>query len=125
MTINITTRINQYAQNKQSFEEIMFFFEQLDSDDKRSFYCQLFEMIQQSKCLVSDIDDAIIRANIKPTLNCCVIARKGVYYSNIKRLENLKDVYPTMNFLLNLFKIGYDRRKLESSSVNKWWYNSL
>ena len=80
MTINITTRINQYAQNKQSFEEIMFFFEQLDSDDKRSFYCQLFEMIQQSKCLVSDIDEAINRANIKPTLNCCVIARKGVYF---------------------------------------------
>ena len=59
---------------------------------------------------------SIKNANIKPTLNCCVIARNGITYGNIKRTEKLKDVYSTKKFLLNLFKIGYQRRKMELSS---------
>lgn len=122
---NITIEINQYGQSKRSFDDLMSFFNELDLVDRKSFYSVLFELIQQSKCKVSDIDEAISNAKIKPTLNCCVIARKGINFSNIKRTENLKDVYPTLKFLANLFKIGYKRRMSELNSDQKWWYCDL
>lgn len=120
---NISIQFNQFAQSKRTFDEIVLFFEQLNPEEKKMFYCILFELIQQSKCTIADIDEAIHNANIKPTLTCCVIARKGINYSNIKRTENLSDILPTMKFLLNLFKIGYVRRRQEVASNQKWWYN--
>lgn len=122
---NISIQINQFAQNSKTFEDIVLFFEQLNTIEKNRFYCILFELIQQSKCTIADIDEAIQNAEIKPTLNCCIIARKGVNYSNIKRTEKLKDVFPTLKFLLSLFKIGYIRRRQEVSASQKWWYRNL
>lgn len=86
----------------------------------RVFWEHLLDLIQQSKCDLTDVDRAILTSKVKKTSTCCVIIRKGTFYHNLKRIAALSEKRNALFLLLCLFKQGY-QRKIVDNNPAKWW----
>ncbi len=121
--------INQYGQNLISIEVLLENYKISDIENKRIYLHHLVTLIIQSKCMNSDISQAISNSNLKKTFTPCVLLEGGeVKYYNLKKIISLPDyeLDKTLVLLLHLFKIGYNRRfQQERNNPNKWWYWDL
>ena len=117
--------INQYGQGLVSNSHVISYYSSLPKIERDEFREIMVDLIIQSKCIESDIVPAIIESGLKPTNTCCVIIKKGLYYTNLIRLFNLPDINQSLSFLLSLYRIGYTRRKEEPRSGSKWWYQRI
>ncbi len=72
----------------------------------------------ESKCDLTDVEQAILTSKVKKISTCCVIIKKGTFYHNLKRIATLSEKRNAL--LLCLFKQGY-QRKLVDNNPAKWW----
>ena len=119
-----TLYLNQYAQDIIGFETLYECYSSLSTKDKAYFKEVLIDLILQSKCRVEDVDLAISYSHIKSTKNCCVIARKGIYYHNLKKVLSVDSEELVIHLLASLFRVGYMRKRKEQK-MGKWWYEDL
>lgn len=121
--------INQYGQNLISIESLLEDYKISDNDSKKMYLQHLLTLIIQSKCVNSDISQAIDNSHLKKTFTPCVLLEGGgIKYYNLKKIISLPDyeLDKACVLLLNLFKIGYNRRfQQERNNPNKWWYWDL
>lgn len=129
MSLNQDILINQYGQNLVLIEVLLGDYKMLASSDKRRYLLHLITLILQSKSEDLDIPQAIENSCLKKTYTPCVLLEKGgVKYHNLKRIIELPDyeLEKVLILLLNLFKIGYNRRfQQERNNPDKWWYWDL
>lgn len=92
----------------------------LSHDEQLYFGELLLDLIQQTKCDMADVKQAILTARLKHTSTCCTLIKKGVFYHNLKRITSLSEERKSVNLLLNLFVQGYNR-KIVDSNPEKWW----
>lgn len=121
--------INQYGQNLVSIEVLLENYKISDIENRRIYLQHLVTLIIQSRCVNSDISQAIDNSHLKKTFTPCVLLEGGgIKYYNLKKIISLPDyeLDKTLVLLLNLFKIGYNRRfQQERNNPNKWWYWDL
>ena len=120
--------INQYGQGIKSDLEVKERFDSLEEKEKQAYFHDLMFLILQSKAELGDIEIAARLGKLKQTLTPVVMLKKGINQSNLERLSRLKGKEMSQAFILliNLFKVGYDRRfQLEKGDPNKWWYWDL
>lgn len=129
MSLNQDILINQYGQNLVLIEVLVDGYKILAPSDRRIYLYHLITLIIQSKCEDLDISQAIENSCLKETLTPCVLLKKGgVKYYNLKKIVELPDyeLEKALILLLNLFKIGYNRRfQKEKNNPDKWWYWDL
>lgn len=121
MLCNEAKIIIRYAEGSLPFEMVYEEFVNMDCVAKKIFWEELFELIQQSNCQTEDVSLAIERAELKQTYNCCVVIRKGIYYHNLQRIMKLNENLKSLKLLLNLFKIGYLRKRTVDTTPGRWW----
>ena len=117
--------LNRFNQKIINGDDVFSYYLDLAVEEKYVFQTLLIELVSQSKCHISDIDTAIRNSGIKASATCCIVLKKGLYYHNMVRLFALQDKKSSFLLLLHLMRIGYDRRKEEPSSNEKWWYNTI
>lgn len=120
-----TLLINRFGQGKIDVEYVIDYALSLQSASKVLFEKELYDLIHQSRCNEQDIILAAQNAAIKLTSSICVVARKGLFYANVMKILALPDKRSNLKFLLNLFKIGYQRRMGQNTDLSKWWYQDL
>ena len=119
-----TLYLNQYAQDVIGFKTLYERYTSLTNSEKNYIKEVLIDLILQSDCRVEDIGVAISYSQIKSTRNCCVVARKGIYYHNLKKVLSVDCEELVIHFLASLFRVGYIRKRKEQK-VGKWWYEDL
>lgn len=92
----------------------------LSHDEQLYFWELLLDLIQQTKCDMADVKQAILTARLKHTSTCCTLIKKGVFYHNLKRITSLSEERKSVNLLLNLFVQGYNRKNVDSN-LEMWW----
>lgn len=112
--------IISYARGAYSLEKAFDVFTKLNNTEQGCFWEHLLDLIQQSKCDLTDVDRAILTSKVKKTSTCCVIIKKGTFYHNLKRIATLSEKRNALFLLLCLFKQGY-QRKLVDNNPAKWW----
>ena len=117
----ITLPLNKFAQGIIDYDRLFKIYQELDGVRRDSFKKTLLELISQSRCKDIDVDLAIKNSRLKPTKNCCVIAKKGIYYHNLRRVYLSDNDEVSICLLVNIFKIGYLRRRSEDDNPAKWW----
>ena len=117
--------INQYGQGLVSINHVVSYYSSLPRNERDEFSEIIVDLVIQSKCIETDIAPAMIESGLKPTNTCCVLIKKGLYYSNLIKLFSLPDINQSLSFLLALYRIGYNRRKEEPRSSSKWWYQQI
>lgn len=129
MSLGQDILINQYGQNLVLIEALIEDYKTLDSDERKMYLLHLVSLIIQSKSDDSDISQAIENSHLEETFTPCVLLEKGgTKYYNLKKIVELPDseLEKALILLLNLFKIGYNRRfQKEKNNPNKWWYWDL
>lgn len=117
--------MNRYAQGKISLATIVNIYVSLSSSEQTLFETELYDLIHQSRCTERDITTAAMNSRIKTRSTQCVIAEKGLFYANVVKICKLPDKDRSVKFLLELFKIGYLRRKAANTKPSKWWYQDI
>lgn len=112
--------IISYARGLCSSANVYDAYIHLSHNEQLYFWEQLLDLIQQAKCDMSDVNQAILSAGIKQTSTCCTLIKKGIFYHNLKRIASLSEERKSVNLLLNLFVQGYNR-KIVDSNPEKWW----
>ena len=128
MTLEQTISVNQFGQSLIDIEHLLKMFESFENNYRRDFLSGLLFMIMQSKPNDADIEQAIESSKLKSTHTPCIIIKKGVADSNLKKLIVLREdeILKVLRLLLALFKIAYKRRfELEFEDTHKWWYWDL
>lgn len=129
MSLDQDILINQYGQSLVLIEVLVDDYKMLTPCDKRRYLHHLVTLIIQSKPEELDIPQAIENSCFKKTLTPCVLLKRGgVKYHNLKKIVELPDyeLEKVLILLLNLFKIGYNRRfQKEKNNPDKWWYWDL
>lgn len=121
----ITLPLNRFAQGILEYDSLFKIYQEYDVTRRNAFKETLLELISQSKCKDVDVDLAIKNSRLKPTKNCCVIAKKGVYYHNLRRVYLSDSDKASICLLVNIFRIGYLRRRSEDNNPTKWWNQDL
>lgn len=84
--------INQYGKNLISIESLLEDYKISDNDSKKIYLQHLFTLIIQSKCVNSDISQAIDNSHLKKTFTPCVLLEGGgIKYYNLKKIISLPD----------------------------------
>lgn len=129
MSLDQDILINQYGQNLVLIGVLIDDYKMLPPSDRRTYLHHLITLIIQSKSEDLDIPQAIENSCLKKTFTPCILLEKGgVKYHNLKKIVELPDyeLEKALILLLNLFKIGYNRRfQKERNNSNKWWYWDL
>ncbi|WP_294549285.1 DUF5958 family protein [uncultured Bacteroides sp.] len=129
MNLNQDILINQYGQNLVLIEALVDGYKRLNPIDRKMYLHHLITLIIQSKSEDMDIPQAIENSYLKKTFTPCVLLKNGgVKYHNLKKIIELPDheLEKALVLLLNLFKIGYNRRfQKEKDNPDKWWYWDL
>lgn len=112
--------IISYARGLCSSANVYDTYTHLSHKEQLYFWEQLLDLIQQAKCNMADVEQAILNAGIKHSSTCCALIKKGIYYYNLKRIASLSEEHNSVNLLLNLFVQGYNR-KIADRSPEKWW----
>lgn len=88
--------INQYGQNLVSIEVLLENYKISDIENRRIYLQHLVTLIIQSRCVNSDISQAIDNSHLKKTFTPCVLLEGGgIKYYNLKKLL----VYPIMSWI--------------------------
>lgn len=129
MNLNQDILINQYGQNLVLIEALVDGYKRLNPINRKMYLHHLITLIIQSKSEDMDIPQAIENSYLKKTFTPCVLLKNGgVKYHNLKKIIELPDheLEKALVLLLNLFKIGYNRRfQKEKDNPDKWWYWDL
>lgn len=128
MKIKEEILINKYGQYLINENDILVYFNKLTDIQKKEYLLDLIELILQSKPMYSDIDAVIKSSQLRPTYTACVLIRKGIKYSILKKIAELPSFEQSKSLVLflNLFRIAYQRRfDEEKKQCNKWWYSDL
>ncbi len=128
MDIEYEILFNKYGQEIIPAEVLVAKFLEANEPIQLDLFNHLLFIILQSKALDSDVEYAIKRSNLKPSLTPCVILKKGVGMNNLKKIINLpsNEKLKSFRLLLELFKVAYERKyKIEKNDPMKWWYWDL
>lgn len=128
MELSTELLLNKYGQGIVDIDELIFIFNNCSFQNKKEFLDELLFMIQQSKPLETDVNNAISNSKLRPTYTPCILLKKGVNMSNLTKIINLpeNELEKAFILLIELFKIAYNRRFLfERNNPNKWWYWDL
>lgn len=117
--------INLFGQEKIDSSVILSYYSHVHVSEKETFQRVLIDLILQAKCTNDDVVAAISESGVKETATSVVILKKGIQYQNLIRLFQLREDHNSLLLLVNLFRIGYKRRRDEDVSAHKWWNKDL
>lgn len=129
MTLLEEISVNQWGQKLIPIENIEQYFLTLNYGEKKKFVIDLSNLIIQSKPEDFDIDESIIKSELRHSYTPCILLKKnGLKTFSFEKIANLpeNELSKSLKLFLYLFQISYYRRfEKEKNDINKWWYWDL
>ncbi|WP_138994535.1 DUF5958 family protein [Larkinella sp. C7] len=126
MTLEEEIAIVRFGQGVLSHDELLAHFGQLEEDLKMKRFFELYHLIDPTKLLDTDIEQALAASTLGADYQSCVVLR-GNRLSRVRLNIPESAIEKDYLLLLNLFKIAYQRRlaSVKEEKSKEWRYRDL
>ncbi|RCR70046.1 DUF5958 family protein [Larkinella punicea] len=126
MTLEEEIAIVRFGQGVLSHDELLAHFSQLDEDLKMKRIFELYHLIDPSKLVDTDIEQALVASALGEDYQSCVVLR-GHRLSRVRLNITESAIEKDYILLLNLFKIAYQSRlaSIKEEKSKEWRYRDL
>jgi Family of unknown function (DUF5958) len=121
--------LNRLAQQIVAEEEGLRWFAGLGVDEQKGVLQKLWMFAAQAGASVNDVDAAIQRARLKPSLTPCVLLKGGPLKVQVAKVLGLPigEREKSFRLLLALFQVADERRRSTScvKGCSHWWHAGI